>query len=109
MESVYPLDRIAVFGGGPQMIGHVNTPQDEHIVVRIRLHLAADVSGELAVAGIDSARLQRAPEGTGQSATGGGRHVVDSRGVGIGHVGAHFVVLGDLAVDAERHGLALSG
>jgi hypothetical protein len=39
----------------------MNAPDNEHAV--ILLHLADDVGGEAAIAGIDFARLQRASEG----------------------------------------------
>ncbi len=48
-------------------------------------------------------RLQRAPEGSGESTGGGGDHVIQRGGVGFQGGGWNFVMLGNGAVRSEDH------
>lgn len=58
----------------------------------------------MALAGSDSARLQRATQGSGES-TGSGRHdVVEGRGVRLEGSGPGTIVLRHLVMDAEHDG-----
>ena len=71
-------------------------------------HVASDVAGHLgcqpAITRIDSTRLQRAPEGSNQSAAGRGDDIVESGSVRRHEIGIDAVVLGDLGVDTEPDG-----
>ena len=71
----------------------------------VLLDLTDGLRSEVSSACIDSTRLQRAPEGPGQSAGRGGYHVVECRGIRriVGRI--DLVMLGDLVVHAERHRL----
>src|SRR5215472_1745466 len=71
--------------------------------------LAANVRAKPAIACIDLARLQRAPEGTEHSPTRRGDDVVDRCRMRFSEFGfIHAVVFGDAAVNTEddRRGLA---
>jgi len=57
----------------------------------------------------DLTRLQRAGEGAGQSAAGRRDHVIERRGVRRVLLGVHAVVLRDLGVHSEAHGLGFGG
>jgi len=82
-----------------EAVGDVDPAEDQHTVVR--LDLAARLGDQSALARVHSARLQRAPEGAGQSAGGGCREVVERRrALGIA-AARDAVVIGDLVVDAE--------
>jgi hypothetical protein len=81
---------------------HVDPAKHEDAV--LDLDLATRVRGELPAARLDLARLQRAPEGAGQSARGGRDEVVEGRRVGRERVFGDAVVLRDLVVYTERHG-----
>ena len=54
-------------------------------------------------------RLQRASEGSGESAGGGRDDVIESGGMRREGFRWHFVVLGDCAMDAKYHRLGLGG
>jgi hypothetical protein len=78
---------------------------DQHAA--LELDLAIGISPETTTPGGDTARFQRAPERAGQS-TGHRRHEVVKRGgVRRAVLTRHSVVLGDLAVDAERDWVGL--
>ena len=96
-----PLDRRLVLGFGSQPVRDVDSPDDDHAVILL-LHLAPDVAREVPLARLDPARLQRASEGTGQSAAGGGHDVVQRRGDLSFRL--HAVVLRDGPVNPELDG-----
>lgn len=81
VKPMHPLGGGTLRGRGGEVIGDVNSPDDEDIV--LQLDLTPDLGGKAPVARVDVARLQRASEGAGQSAAGGGHHVVEGRGVGL--------------------------
>lgn len=74
----------------------------------ILLNLTDGLRSEVSSACIDAARLQRAPEGPGQSAGGRGNDVVEGRGVRriVGRI--HLIMLCDIGVDPERDWLLAS-
>jgi hypothetical protein len=77
----------------------VDAPDDQDLAVQ--LDLADRVCLETTVSGGDAARLQRAPEGPGQSPGGRGHQVVQGGGVRLAVLGVAAVVLGHRAVDPE--------
>ena len=91
----FPLGRV-----DPQMIAHVDAPNDQDLAVQ--LDLACSLGPEPAVPGWDPARLQRAPEGSSESAGRRGHDVVERRRVGCVHGRVHTVVLGNLRVNAKQ-------
>jgi hypothetical protein len=85
----------------------VNSPDHEHTI--FIFDLAADVGREPAIARVDLARLQRAPEGSNHSATCGGNDVIDRCRVRFTYfVWVNSVVLRDCAMYAERNGFLLT-
>jgi hypothetical protein len=102
VHGVHPLHRLALRFRRLQRVRHMNAAQDEHAL--LELHLAHRLGGQPAIARIDLARLQRAPEGAGQSATGSRHDVVDGRRMRLGD-GGHSVMGGDCAVRTELHRL----
>ena len=79
MEAVHPLGRLAVLLVCHEAVSHVDPADDEHLAVLA--DVTPHLGRQLAAACIDSARLQRAPEGSGQSATGSGDDIVQRGGV----------------------------
>ena len=94
VHRVHALDGLAMRRVGLQVVEDMDPPDDEHFAVLA--DFAGDIGLQLAAARIDSARLQRAPEGSDQSAAGCGDDVVEGRRVGRHQVGIDAVVLGDL-------------
>jgi hypothetical protein len=68
---------------------------------------ALGLGGQPALARVDPARLQRAPEGAGESTRRGGDHVIEGRRVFRVLARRGAVVLAHRAVGAERDGLLL--
>jgi hypothetical protein len=56
----------------------VDALQDQDAV--LQFHFTGDVTHQPSTAGINAARLQRAPEGSGQSAAGGGHDIIQGGG-----------------------------
>lgn len=80
MERVRALGRFAlVFRTAPEVVANVDPFEHEHFVFQD--HNAFSFGAEPAVARVDSARLQRAPQGSGESTGGGGNDVVKRGGV----------------------------
>jgi hypothetical protein len=99
VEAEHPLDRRPLRLVGDQQIGDMDAFDDQDLGVQ--LDLADRVCLETTVSCRDAARLQRAPEGPGQSPSGRGHQIVQGGGVRLllGQVGA--VVLGHRAMNAE--------
>ncbi len=89
----------ALLGPQPQPVGDVDAPDHEHVPVL--LDLTDGLRRQVALAGRYPARLQRAPEGPGQSAGGRRDEVVEGRGVRLVDLRVDAVVRRDLGVDAE--------
>ena len=108
MESVDPVDtlnRVARLSVRPQMIDNVNAPDDQNTV--FSLDLACNFCRQFPMACVNLARLQRAPEGTGQS-TGRPRYdVIYGSRVRLGDFRTHSVMLcnGPMYSELNRCGL----
>jgi hypothetical protein len=70
VEPQHPLDRGPLRLVGGQPVGDMDAPDDQDLTVQ--LDLTDRVCLETTVSGRDAARLQRAPEGPGQSPGGRG-------------------------------------
>jgi hypothetical protein len=70
----------------------------------LQLDFAGHLRAEPAVAGINAARFQRAPEGSGQSTAGRRHHIVQSGRMRSKGLRRNLVVGRDLGVDSENHG-----
>jgi hypothetical protein len=97
---MHALHGVAVLLARPEVVRDVDAANDEHAVVLA--DLAPYVRAEVSLAGLDPARLQRASEGSGQSAACRGHHVVERGGDLPVRIGP--VVLLDGAVYTELHG-----
>jgi hypothetical protein len=82
-----------------KLVVDVDTFDNEHLAVE--LDLADGFADQLAVTCVYPARLQRAPEGAGQSPTRRGDDVIERRRVGRIILGRDAVVCGDLGVDSK--------
>lgn len=103
---VRPLSRVPLIGRTPaQAIAHPDPLDHQHPV--LHLDVAFGVRLQLPLPGVDPARLQRATQGAGQSAGGGGNHVVERGGPGLNPLRQPAVVLADGAVGAKRNRLGL--
>lgn len=106
MHVVDPLDNLALVFTGAQFVPGFDAAN--HQDFSIQLDFADDFGAELAVAGINAARFQRAPEGAGQSPAGCCDHIVQSRRMRRKRLRRDLVVLCDLGVNAENHRLFFS-
>lgn len=101
------LDLLPLYAGlDSERVAHVDPLDHEDSV--LGLDLADRLGDESSLSCADLARLQRAPEGAGQSAGRSGHDVVERRRV-LGFAAArNAVMIGDLVVDPERDRLALA-
>jgi hypothetical protein len=99
VQTEDPRDRglLGLVGGEP--VGDVDAPDDQDLAVQ--LDLADRVCLETTVSGRDATRLQRAPEGPGQSPGGRGDQIVQRGRVRLAVLGVGAVVLGYGAVHPE--------
>ena len=81
----------------------------DHKNLVLELDLARYLGGQPAAGCIYLARLQRAPEGSGQSAAGRRDHIVERRRVGREVLGVDAVVIGDRRMHAEGHLILCGG
>src|SRR5258708_5364001 len=88
-----------------QLVRDVNSLENQDAA--FRLHFTDGLRSQATPASIYSTRLQRAPEGSRQSAARGGDDVIQRRGVRLRNLGAYTVVDGYGAVDAEVYRLLL--
>lgn len=101
MKAEHPLDgRALVVGHSLEGVGDVDASYHQYAFVL--LDLTDHLCGERPVTCVDTARFQRAPEGTGQSPACSGDQVVDRGGLRWIRVRRHAVMLCDRAVDSER-------
>jgi hypothetical protein len=103
VEPVDPLDLLAPVLRHRQPVVDADAPDHEHLL--LEHHLADRLDLVALPIDIDVTRFQRAGEGAGQSAAGGGHHVVKRGRVRGVLVGTDAVVLRDLGMDPERHRL----
>ena len=106
MEAVHPLHHGQVHVAVDDEVVADMDPL-EHQDAALQLDLAFGVSPETTASGGDTARFQRAPERADQSTGRRSDNVVEGGGVWRAGIGRHAVVLGHLAVDAERDGIGL--
>ena len=90
MHGVDPFHQRPLIFSRLQAIVSVDAFDHQH--ASLEFDFSRDFRTQFAATGIDSARFQRAPEGSGQSATRSGHHVVERRGAGRIGVGRYVVV-----------------
>src|SRR5690242_17829019 len=104
---MHALGRFLLIQGRFQMEAHVNPPDHEDAFFLLDF---AGCFGHQPVPGrTNFTRLQRAPEGSGQSTGRAGDNVIDGGRVRLEGVGRNFVVFRDGSVDSENHRVAFSG
>jgi hypothetical protein len=86
---------------GPEVEDHLD-PLD-HQYPALCFYLSCNFGGEVIAIRRNLTRCQRAPKGAEQSTARCGHEVVERGGVGLLLAGGDAVVLGHLAVDAEKH------
>ena len=99
VEAQDPLGYLTLIRSDLKMVGYVDAADHEHVAVEP--DLARHLRSQPALAGRNPARLQRAPEGTGESAGGGGDEVVKRRRVRFVNVRVYAVVFRYLGVHSE--------
>ena len=99
--------RLFLIGQRLQMKANVNTP--DHQDAFFQFHFTGRMRHQAIARGTDFTRLQRAPEGTGQSTSGAGDHVIDSSSVWFKQIRWNFVVFGNGAMHSEGHRIWFGG
>jgi hypothetical protein len=86
---------------------NVDFADDQNTLVGF--YLACHIGAEPAIAGVDFARFQRAPEGSNHSTAQGGYNVIKRRRVRFGQFrGIHAIMPGDGSMDTEDNWLRLA-
>src|SRR5216684_1544289 len=108
VERMRSLRRLAlVLGAAGEVIANVDALDHQHLVLDD--HDTLGIGGQLSLAGVDPARLQRASKGTGESTGRRGDDVVErGRVVGV-LAGSGAVMLAHLVVGPEYDGLGFHG
>ena len=97
---------VILFGDATQFIRHMNAFDDQDLA--FLLDLTHRFGSEAPIACVDAARLQRAPEGPGQSPGRGRNEVIERCGIRRKIVHVDAIVLGHLTVHTERDVLIAS-
>ena len=106
-HAMHPLGGLPVLGSRLQAQHHVNAPDDQHSI--LHLHFTCSIRRQLPGRCIDLTRLQRAPEGPGESTRHCRDNVVQRGRMGLKDVRWHFVVLRHCAMYSEQNGGLLRG
>ena len=106
-QAVQPERRFAMPLFRPERQLHVNAP--DHQDAALQLHLTNGFGHQTFVGSRNLTRLQRAPEGSGESTGRRGDDVIERRGVRFECVGRDLVVFGNGPVHAENNRLTLCG
>jgi hypothetical protein len=102
MDPMHTLDGLSSLSRCNQMIGDVNSLNDQYVV--LCLDLSSNLPRQSFVACIDLARFQRASEGADQSAAGGRHYVIQRRGMRLCNLRANVIVVSHSSVHPEAHG-----
>ena len=89
----------------PQLVADPNALDDEHAVLDLDVPLR--LGGEMSLAGVDLARLQRATQRAGESTCRRRDHVIERRGVRLEGTGLRSIMLRHLVVYTECNRLGL--
>ena len=101
-----PGRRLLVRRATSQLIADPNALDDEHAV--LDLNVALGLRREMAFAGLNLARLQRATQRAGESTCRGGDHVIERCRMRLEPAGFRPVMRRHLVVHAKRNRLGLS-
>jgi hypothetical protein len=107
MQFVSAPGRFAFVGLYLQVVSNVNPPNDQYIPLLFdltdRLGLKPSLPSRY------TARLQRAPQGAGQSPSRGSHQVIQGGRMGLVDVQVYAIMLGNFGVDSEEGWLRLHG
>jgi hypothetical protein len=101
VDAVYTLDGFSSLGRSCHMIGDVNSPNHQYVI--LCLDLSSNIRRQSVVAGVDLARFQRGTEGADQSAAGGRHHVIQRCSMRLCNLWANVIVFGDSPMHTEVH------
>src|SRR5260370_2281310 len=108
MERMRSLRRLAlVLRAAGEVIANMDALDHQHLVLHD--HDTLGIGGQLSLARVDPARLQRASKGARESTGRSGDHVVERGGVIGVLAGSGAVMLAHLVVGSEHDGLGLPG
>jgi hypothetical protein len=105
VNAMHALNRFLCFRRRRKLIINMDAPNHQYSI--FQLDLASDFGGQMFVARVYLARLQRASKGTGESTTGCGHHVVKRGRVRLNNLRVDAVVLRYRTMDAKAHRLWL--
>ena len=105
VRSMDAFNSLSSFSGRFDVVDHVNATDDQHFP--LEFDFSSDLSGQFLLTCINFARLQRAPEGSCQSAACRSDHIIKGGGAGRRDFRRHFVMFGDRAVDAKDNRFSL--
>jgi hypothetical protein len=94
METVNTLCGVSIILTQAQEVGHMNAPDDEY--APLLLNLAHGLRCQTTSISPNAPRFQRAPEGTGQSASRRGDQIIQRGRVRFMDRRIYFIVLRDL-------------
>jgi hypothetical protein len=107
------MNLVDSFGGFASIFRYSQTILDTDSLdnqnLLIQLDLALHLRGQIVLMQLDSARLQRASQGTGESPASSSDNVVEGSSGRRKEIGAYSVVLRDLGVNPEHRWLRFSG
>jgi len=100
MDAENTLDGLPLAFGRAQLVMSMDALDNQDLAVE--LDLTGDVARKLVIAGVNSARFQRAAEGAAQSAPCGCDYVIKRGRTRRISIRPHLVMLGYLGVNAEH-------
>ena len=107
VEAVRPLGRLQLLLRTPgELVAHPDPLDDQHLVLQDDISFR--FGRQFPSARVNPARLQRAPEGPGQSTSGSRDKIVERRRMVWVLPGGRSIVLADFIVGAEEHWSRLS-
>jgi hypothetical protein len=99
VKSVDSLCGITLVIRDLEMVGDKNSLDDEYIA--LLFNFACHFRSQVPLASRNTARFQRAPEGSGQSTTGSRNNVVQRSRPWFGNIWGNLIVLGDLGMHSK--------
>jgi hypothetical protein len=102
VKSMHPLRSIAMLICELKVVGNENSLDDQDLV--LCFDFACHFRIQVSFAGRNSARFQRAPEGSGQSTPGSRDNIIQCSRPGFGNFRGNLIMLGDLRMYSEGNG-----
>jgi hypothetical protein len=105
MHAVHTLNYFLRLCRRVEMINDMNAPNHQDPI--FGFNFASDLSGQILIARINFACLQRASESAGESTTGSGYNVIKRCSVRLNYLRPDTIVLGNRTMHAEVHRIGL--